>query len=67
VASSWILFFSYQDEARSSTHQIMEQCLKIATPTIRMNVPLLFKMHKIGQLQTDRPSGIWNCLQYSVE
>jgi len=22
VASSWILFFSYQDDARSNTHQI---------------------------------------------
>jgi len=28
VASSWILFFSYQDDTRSNTHQISKQLLQ---------------------------------------
>jgi len=27
VASSWILFFSYEDDARSNTHQIYKYIL----------------------------------------
>jgi len=33
VASSWISFFSYQDDARSNAHQKTEECLK-TRPTV---------------------------------
>jgi len=38
VASSWNLFFSYQDDARSNTHQISESNL---TPCNRIVIEKL--------------------------
>jgi len=35
VASSWILFFNYQDDARSNTHQKINKQVRIHAKTLR--------------------------------
>ena len=37
MASSWILFFSYQDDARSNKHQIRDLPTGVASPSLSLN------------------------------
>jgi len=37
VASSWILFFSYQDDARPNTHQVIEFSSSLVAQGIFLN------------------------------
>ena len=37
MTSSWILFFSYQDDARSNTHQVFDLPTGVASPSLSLN------------------------------
>jgi len=46
VASSWFLFFSYRNDARSDKHQIVKSCLRLERNLVPLclgiNIPLFW-------------------------